>query len=250
MVRVAGLEAQLFGEVEEGSTDGLTPEQQLAAISVRAHELVAEQYRIWNEGLRPGLFEAGRGAGQAGRARAEGAGRARPALLAGHLSGADADRDRPGAPVSARAQQEHQRRRDVREARLHQRTVVRRGAGAHDAAAPDPRPARRGAARVRRARRSDLPPPPRDFPADARDRARTPSASRATSTSRSTRTRPRTCLLTHPGRAAPPRTRPRGAHRGHRRRAGRFGGATVPGARSLARARRLPRRRARSSSAT
>jgi polyphosphate kinase len=59
MVRVAGLEAQLFGEVEEGSADGLSPEQQLAAVSVRVHELVTEQYRIWNESLKPGLFEAG-----------------------------------------------------------------------------------------------------------------------------------------------------------------------------------------------
>src|SRR5689334_9199303 len=42
MVRVAGLQAQLSGEVEEVTPDGLTAEQQLAAISRRAHELVLE----------------------------------------------------------------------------------------------------------------------------------------------------------------------------------------------------------------
>jgi polyphosphate kinase len=38
MVRVAGLQAQLYGEVEEVSPDGLTPEQQLAALALRVHE--------------------------------------------------------------------------------------------------------------------------------------------------------------------------------------------------------------------
>ncbi|HEY1533308.1 MAG TPA: RNA degradosome polyphosphate kinase, partial [Polyangiaceae bacterium] len=45
MVRVAGLQAQISGEVEEVPPDGLTPDQQLAAISQRVHELTAEQYR-------------------------------------------------------------------------------------------------------------------------------------------------------------------------------------------------------------
>jgi polyphosphate kinase len=59
MVRVAGLQAQLFSEVEEVPPDGMTPENQLAAISHRAHDLVAEHYQAWNEGVRPGLVEAG-----------------------------------------------------------------------------------------------------------------------------------------------------------------------------------------------
>lgn len=59
MVRVAGLQAQISGEVEEVPPDGLTPDQQLAAISRRVHELTAEQYRIWNEGLRKELRAAG-----------------------------------------------------------------------------------------------------------------------------------------------------------------------------------------------
>jgi polyphosphate kinase len=59
MVRVAGLQAQITGEVEEVPPDGLTPDQQLLAISQRAHELIYEQYRIWNQGLRKELRAAG-----------------------------------------------------------------------------------------------------------------------------------------------------------------------------------------------
>jgi polyphosphate kinase len=59
MVRVAGLQAQLSGEVAEVSPDGLTPEQQLFAISQRAHELMIDQYRIWTHGLRKQLRASG-----------------------------------------------------------------------------------------------------------------------------------------------------------------------------------------------
>jgi len=59
MVRVAGLQAQLSGEVEEVPPDGKSPEQQLEEISIRAHELVAEQYRTFNELVRPALREEG-----------------------------------------------------------------------------------------------------------------------------------------------------------------------------------------------
>jgi polyphosphate kinase len=59
MVRVAGLKAQLYGEFDEVPSDGLTQEQQLASISTRVHELVAEQYRIWNTTLRKELRAAG-----------------------------------------------------------------------------------------------------------------------------------------------------------------------------------------------
>ncbi len=59
MVRVAGLQAQLSGEVEEVPPDGMTPQEQLDAISKRAHDLINESYRIWHESVRPGLKEAG-----------------------------------------------------------------------------------------------------------------------------------------------------------------------------------------------
>ena len=64
MVRVAGLKAQIFGEIEEVPSDGLTPEQQLGAISLRVHDLVAEQYRIWNTRLAPRAAHGGRRAAQ------------------------------------------------------------------------------------------------------------------------------------------------------------------------------------------
>jgi polyphosphate kinase len=58
MVRVAGLQAQQSGEVEEATADGMTPHRQLDAISARAHELTSESYRIWNE-VRPELRREG-----------------------------------------------------------------------------------------------------------------------------------------------------------------------------------------------
>jgi polyphosphate kinase len=58
MVRVAGLQAQQSGEVEESTADGMTPLKQLAAISERAQELTAESYRIWNA-VRPELRREG-----------------------------------------------------------------------------------------------------------------------------------------------------------------------------------------------
>src|SRR6187455_258854 len=59
MVRVAGLQAQLSGDIEEVAPDGKTPDQQLGTITKRAHELVEEHYRIWNKGLRKELRAAG-----------------------------------------------------------------------------------------------------------------------------------------------------------------------------------------------
>ncbi len=59
MVRVAGLQAQLYGDVEDLPRDGMTTEQQLEAISARVRNLTREQYRIWNETLRKELRAAG-----------------------------------------------------------------------------------------------------------------------------------------------------------------------------------------------
>ena len=52
MVRAAGLQAQLSGEVDEVPPDGMPADQQLNTLSKRAHELVEEHYRIWNRGLK------------------------------------------------------------------------------------------------------------------------------------------------------------------------------------------------------
>lgn len=59
MVRVAGLQAQLSGDVEEVPPDGLTPEKQLNLISHRVGELFREQYRIFNDQVRPELRNEG-----------------------------------------------------------------------------------------------------------------------------------------------------------------------------------------------
>ncbi len=59
MVRVAGLRQQLTGGISEVSADGLQPAEQLTVIADRAHLLVTEQYRVWNEELRVGMAGAG-----------------------------------------------------------------------------------------------------------------------------------------------------------------------------------------------
>ncbi len=58
MVRVAGLQAQLSGEVEESTADGMTPQKQLAALSERAQELTTQSYRVWNA-IKPELRREG-----------------------------------------------------------------------------------------------------------------------------------------------------------------------------------------------
>ena len=59
MVRAAGLQAQLASGIEELPPDGMSPRQQLEAISRQAHSLFAEQYRIWTDSIRPELRRAG-----------------------------------------------------------------------------------------------------------------------------------------------------------------------------------------------
>ncbi len=59
MVRVAGLQAQLYNEVDDVPPDGFTPDQQLSAIAGRVHELTSTEYEIWNGALRKELRAAG-----------------------------------------------------------------------------------------------------------------------------------------------------------------------------------------------
>jgi polyphosphate kinase len=61
MVRVAGVKQKIAGGVNDVSADGLTPVEVLQAISRRTHALIDEQYRSWNEALRPELERAGLG---------------------------------------------------------------------------------------------------------------------------------------------------------------------------------------------
>ncbi len=61
MVRVAGLREQAFGDgaPQDYSPDGLRAIAQLQRIAKRTQELVAAQYRCWNESVRPALAEEG-----------------------------------------------------------------------------------------------------------------------------------------------------------------------------------------------
>ncbi|HVU88359.1 MAG TPA: polyphosphate kinase 1 [Pirellulales bacterium] len=61
MIRVAGLREQAFGDLapQDYSPDGLRPLSQLQRIAIRTQELVAAQYRCWNESVRPALAEQG-----------------------------------------------------------------------------------------------------------------------------------------------------------------------------------------------
>ena len=58
MVRVAGLRGQMDAAVQTVSQDGLTPAQQLAAISDKADELMRAQQAVWGE-LREALAQGG-----------------------------------------------------------------------------------------------------------------------------------------------------------------------------------------------
>src|SRR6187401_2151266 len=59
MVRVSGIREQAFedGAPQDYSPDGLRPLQQLEKIAARPKELVAAQYRCWNEQLLPQLAD-------------------------------------------------------------------------------------------------------------------------------------------------------------------------------------------------
>src|SRR5215467_7815193 len=59
MIRVAGLKSQLSGHVEESGPDAMSPGEQLQAISARAHEMVARQYRALLADVLPNLERAG-----------------------------------------------------------------------------------------------------------------------------------------------------------------------------------------------
>jgi len=59
MVRVAGLQAQLNGQVGESSPDGFTADAQLRLIATRAHELCKEHAKVWLELVEPELRTQG-----------------------------------------------------------------------------------------------------------------------------------------------------------------------------------------------
>jgi polyphosphate kinase len=58
-VRVSGLVQQIEDGYTEAGPDGLTLLEEREVVSRETHEFVDEQYRCWNEHLRPLLFESG-----------------------------------------------------------------------------------------------------------------------------------------------------------------------------------------------
>ncbi len=59
MVRVAGLQAQTHRTITEVPPDGMKPQEQLLAISGRAHALFDNAYRLWNTEILPALHRVG-----------------------------------------------------------------------------------------------------------------------------------------------------------------------------------------------
>jgi polyphosphate kinase len=55
MVRVAGLKVQIDEGVTTTAPDGMSAAEQLTAVSQRVHRMVADQYRLWREEIRPAL---------------------------------------------------------------------------------------------------------------------------------------------------------------------------------------------------
>ena len=56
-IRVSGLQEKLVSGALQFGADGLTPQETLARVSVEAHQLVAEQYRVLNDELIPALAQ-------------------------------------------------------------------------------------------------------------------------------------------------------------------------------------------------
>jgi polyphosphate kinase len=54
-VRVAGLNQQRQSGISDSGPDGISPTDQLAAVSLRVRQMLDDQYRLWNESLVPAL---------------------------------------------------------------------------------------------------------------------------------------------------------------------------------------------------
>ena len=59
MVRVASLKDMIHANYTKPDIAGMTASEQLAAIGIKTHELVEEQYRIYNRSLLPALRQNG-----------------------------------------------------------------------------------------------------------------------------------------------------------------------------------------------
>ena len=180
-VRVAGLQAQLYDNLEPQDTppDGLGPLAQLTEISRRAHDFVARQYEIWRQRAPPRARQATASTSATPTSSRD----AQNAFLDDYfdtpgLPGPDPAGDRPGAPVPAPAQQEPQPDPADRDDRPGPAPAALRGAPGPLGPQPAGPAARRGRrpAPVRAARRRDRPPARRPLRRLQGRRPRRPSA--------------------------------------------------------------------------
>ncbi len=56
-VRVAGLNQQRQSGISTAGPDGMSPTEQLAAVSARVRKMLDDQYSLWNKSLVPALEE-------------------------------------------------------------------------------------------------------------------------------------------------------------------------------------------------
>jgi len=147
-VRVAGLRQQAEAGVSDRKPDGLSPEEQLAAIDRAVRAMVAEQYAAGaTRSCRP--REGGLPHRAPGRALEARCGLAREPLRDRDLSGADADRDRSRPSLPAHPEQESLDRGAAGHRGSAGALSPRRGAGAARAAAHHPPARQAGPSRLR-----------------------------------------------------------------------------------------------------
>ena len=152
-VRVAGLKQQVAAGIVERTADGMTPEDQLSAISRIVRDLARQHHHCLSHEVLPALAAHGPHAGRGHRRPRRRRPGARGWLLPGQrLSGADAARRRSRPPLPVHLQPEPVARGGA--ARRRRRGAVRAGQGPEDPAPlgspPEPAPVRAARAGDRR----------------------------------------------------------------------------------------------------
>ncbi len=104
-IRQAGLMQRIEDGYREPGYDGLRPDESLETLTAEIHSFVAAQYHCWNKQLLPELRKQGIRLLEWDELSEDARDFAHELLSARSRSAADADFDRSGASVSARAEQ-------------------------------------------------------------------------------------------------------------------------------------------------
>ena len=104
-IRQAGLMQRIEDGYREPGFDGLRPDESLAVLTAEIHSFVAAQYSCWNDQLLPELRKQGIRLLDWEELSEDARAFAQRLFSARGRSAADADFDRSGASVSARAEQ-------------------------------------------------------------------------------------------------------------------------------------------------